>query len=337
MTVEHEDTHNDDDTTDLSKLDRGDALPSEDRNEKNPLERERDEKGKFAKKGAPAEEAEGEEEEEEEDEAEDEVDDEAEDEAEDETEDDTGGGKKPIENAAQRLDRAKKQRDRERAARVAAEARIAELERQSNVKPEPKEDPVEKLERELDDLYVKVEEARNDGDAKTAAQLQRDIDRKNREIVKIEAGRISAKTTAEMSEDERYNALIDSLEGEYAVLQPRHEDYDPEAVRQLEYYAAAHEKMGMPASKALARAAFDVLGYGKPRAAAAAESAPGAKPLKKPVDVNKVADTSKRQPPDVSDRGVNKDSQKIRVTGMSEADFNAIPKSKLKQLRGDMA
>ena len=61
----------------------------------------------------------------------------------------------------------------------------------------------------------------------------------------------------------------------------------------------------------------------------------GKKPRAKGTDIKKALDREKKQPPDASDRGVNKDSTKIRVGDLDDETFSALPESKKAQLRGD--
>lgn len=321
-----------DDGQDLSKLDRGDDLPDEDEGPKEtdgPTKKAdaegvdeedegddtdgkpaRDDKGRFKKAGDEGEEGE-------------------EEEGEEEDEDDESD----VPNAKIRISKMKEQRDGARLRALELERELDALRKQAPAKDEPakKEDPTAAINAELDALYEQVEEARADGDTKLAAQLQRQIDSKNREAVKLEATQIASKATTEAAENARYDALLDQLEADIGALNPKHADHDPKAVEMLEFYTAAHEKMGMKATTALRQAAVIVFGWGSKQ-----QDAPAPKVEQRKVDAKKAIDTQKRQPPDMSTKGVNKDDTKIRVDSLTEEQWDALPESKRAQLRGDM-
>ena len=255
--------------------------------------------------------------------------------AKDVDDDDTDAdGPDPVPNAAVRLDRMREQRDRERAAREDAERRLAALEMAS--KPaEPAVDPLKVLDGEIDSLYEQVEEARLDGDAKLAAQLQRQLDTKKEERIEFKTERVVSRSTVEASENARYDSLLDQLESEISVINPRHDDFDPEAVKALEFYVAAHEKMGMSATRALIAARNVVFGAARAPAQAAAPPATAGKPPVKKTDLGKVADTQRRQPPDVANKGSDKDDITIDPDKLSDEEWDKLPKSKRAAMRGD--
>lgn len=240
----------------------------------------------------------------------------------------------PVPNAAVRLDRMREQRDRERAAREDAERRLAALEMAS--KPaEPAVDPLKVLDGEIDSLYEQVEEARLDGDAKLAAQLQRQLDTKKEERIEFKTERVVSRSTVEASENARYDSLLDQLESEISVINPRHDDFDPEAVKALEFYVAAHEKMGMSATRALIAARNVVFGAARAPAQDDAPPAKAGKPPVKKTDLGKVADTQRRQPPDVANKGSDKDDITIDPDKLSDEEWDKLPKSKRAAMRGD--
>lgn len=240
----------------------------------------------------------------------------------------------PVPNAAVRLDRMREQRDRERAAREDAERRLAALEMAS--KPaEPAVDPLKVLDGEIDSLYEQVEEARLDGDAKLAAQLQRQLDTKKEERIEFKTERVVSRSTVEASENARYDALLDQLESEISVINPRHDDFDPEAVKALEFYVAAHEKMGMSATRALIAARNVVFGAARAPAQDDAPPAKAGNPPVKKTDLGKVADTQRRQPPDVANKGSDKDDITIDPDKLSDEEWDKLPKSKRAAMRGD--
>lgn len=196
-------------------------------------------------------------------------------------------------------------------------------------------DPFAEINAKLETLYDEVEEARANGDTKTAAQLQREIDKSNREIVRIEATEISSRTTSVAQENERYNTMLDVIEGKVAVIDPRSPDFDRKQVQALEFHVEAYEKMGITAANALRQASRLLFGYDPLDPEVPEPKATKPKKDKKPASVAKAVDTQKRQPPSADDRGVNRDSTKLDVNTLSDDELDALPESKLAQLRGD--
>lgn len=328
-------TLNEDDF-DPTKVDRGDNF-----------EPARDEKGRFTSKEGDAKPEDEKAEEEEADDAaakvtEDAADADADDDdADDEDgEEGAGKGKKDDKNYAIRLAKAKQQRDQARAERAELEARLAALEAKvakPEPEPQPKVDPRVALEAKAEELYEKVEAARADGDIKTAAKLQRELDGINREIVRIEAAVVASRTTGRMTENQRYDAMLDVAEAAIPELDPRSDSFDKQAVAELQELVEAYEAKGLRPTEALAKAArtmFRVDLSNPPKPEPKKAEAP-AKPAPKKTDVAKAVDASRRQPPDTSARGVSRDPDAINVLSLSEDEFNKLPESKKRQLRGD--
>lgn len=329
------DTHIDDE--DLTTADRGDDLrddsATDDGDDESAPGKEygRDEKGRFTKKNGGDEEAES-------DAATDEDEDEDGEAADDETDDEGDGAsaaKKDPKNFAIRFNKAKQQRDAaiERAREL--ENELAKL-RGGNSEADAAS-PTDKLNSELDALYEKVEDARADGDTKAAAALQRQIDGKNREIARIEAAELAAKTTQASTVSARFDALLDVAETLVPELSVGADTYDEEAVREIQFQVEAYSRMGMPADKALVKAVKVLHGVdlGAKRASKTEDAVETTKAPKKKVDVAKALDTQRRQPPDASARGVNRDSSRIRYSELSEEDFDKLPESVKSRERGD--
>lgn len=311
----------DDEDTDVN-VDRGDELvetpPEEDK--------DRDPKGRFAGKDKVKVKVTEKEPEPE--------DDEAEDEEPVEDEDEDGKQNFPI-----RLNKAKSQRDEARAQAARAAERAAELEaelKEARGGKEKPKSPVDVINEKLDLLYEQVEDARADANVKEAATLQRQIDAYNREITRFEAQNVAQRTTTVAQQNSMYNSMVEYLESNYAVLDPNNEDeYSQKLADELQFQVEAYEKMDLDPASALRRAAtllFRVDPFAKKRVGAPA-AAP--KPEGKKSDVGRAVDVSKRQPPDTSTRGVNKDSSKIKVADLSDEDLEKLPASKKAEMRGD--
>lgn len=307
-------TDDDDDADGAAAVDRGDALPGDD------ADADADAEAEAAAAKVATKPAAGEEEEEEE---------------EDEEEDEDG---KKLQNGPVRLNKMREQREkaREEAAQLRAElAAERAAKAPAPAKQAEEVDPAAEINTKLDALYEQVEEARLDGDAKLAASLQRQIDANNRALVTLEAEKISTRTTTAADENRRYDALLDQLEADIPYLNPKSDDFDPEAVKALEYYTTAHEKMDMAPAAALAAAARVVFSYGTKAAVAEEAPAATAEKLTKPTDVKKSLDTQKRQPPDPAARGVDKDDTTLDPDVLTDEEWDKLPASKKKAMRGD--
>lgn len=327
MTTEN-DTPDIDDLDDIDEAaDRGDDLG--DAGDEGSDDTPRDDRGRFAKKGDADADADADDDADADADAGADAD--ADDDADDDDDDDDAPAGKDDKNLALRLEKMRTQRD---AAREEAAAARAAAEKGAGGKPAPKPDPTAEIEAKLDGLYEQVEEARLDGDVKLAASLQRQIDAANRDMVKLEAERIAAKTTTAASENARYNALLDAVEADVSQLDAKSDDFDPTAVKALEFHVEAYEKMGMAADKALQHAAAVLFGFGAKKPAPAGDDK--VVPLKKKPDVKKAVDAMKRQPADMSKRGVAAgDDTEVDVDRLDDEEMDKIPLSKLRQMRGD--
>jgi hypothetical protein len=316
--------YRDDDNEDLSTLDRGDDIGVD--------TQPRDEQGRFASK----EESEAQDEDEDAD-TEGDDEDEAEDtetEDEEDEEDETPRAK----NVEIRVKKALQQRDAERQRVAELEERLKLLEQQSKPQEQPPQGKTEfdQLNERLEALYEQAEDARADGNTKEAARLQREIDAANRRIVTLEAGYIAAQTTTRASEDARFDAMVDVIEAKFPELKKGHDEYDVERVRELNFDITAYEKAGMSPTQALHRAVTRMFGE-DPFAPQAPKPEVKEKPAPKKPNVEKAVNVQKKTPPDASERGVNRDDSNIRVDELSEDEFEALPESKKRQLRGDFA
>jgi chromosome segregation ATPase len=323
-----------DEDEDLDNADRGDELP-------------RDDQGRFAKKEGEVAETEVEETEEEteveETEEETEVEETEEETEAAEEEDDDGG--KDDKNLAIRLAKMRDQRDRERQAREELQRQVEAAKAEKPPAQQTQQTVNEKiaaLNAEVDALYEQVEDARIDGKTREAAALQRQIDQKNREIGRIESYVMTARQTAALQQNTAYDSMLEVLEATYVEMDPESDDYDPDTVTEMEELVQAFEARGLSAPEALRKATKAIFREDpfarrpKREARAKEEAAPAAKLTPKKPDTKKALDTMKRQPPDTSSKGVNKgDDTKIRISELSEEEFDKLPESKKAEYRGD--
>lgn len=245
-------------------------------------------------------------------------------------------------NYAIRLAKAKQQRDQARAEKAELAARLTAIEAKLAQAAEPKQeaprtDPRAELESQADGLYEKIEAARADGDVKQAATLQRELDKVNRQIGRLEAAAIASNTTGRMTENQTYNVLLDKAELAVPALNPASEEFDRGAAAELQETIDAFERTGMRPTEALRKAlkvAFRV-DLDAPIKPPTTKAAPVEKPAPRKPNVSKAVDAANRQPPDASGRGVNRDEGNLRASELDEKTLAALPKSKIEELRGD--
>lgn len=301
-----------------------------------PEEKEEEEEETPPKKKAPAkkEEEEGEEKEaegekEEEEEAEEK---EGEEEEEDETPDPTEGKmvtlKRFKEVIKQRKDLQAKL-DEEAAAKKETKTTESDVDRQ-----------IKAFNDKLDDLYIKVEEARIAEDPKLAAQLQREIDGMNRQISRAEAVATARREAFSVQQNSTYNQMLDYLETVRPILDPDAPEFDKRVVKELTFHVEAYEKMGMPASDALRKACsmiFEQDPFAKDVKKVLKDDETkddDKKPADKKTDVKKNLAAAKKTPPSHPGR-TQEGNGKINVVQLTDEEYDKLPESKKRELRGD--
>lgn len=235
----------------------------------------------------------------------------------------------------------------ERAARIAAENRAAELEK--NIAAVSKVEDTKKLEDEITALEKQHSKAMLDGNADAAAELAGKIRLKERQIqIELNKG-MSTQAKEEAREDIRLDLIIERLEDQYPALNENSEEYDQDLVDMvLATQRQLVEVQKMSLSNALQAATKKVMDKFKPAVAAKEEDddeadktgldkAKVADRTKSQVDKN--IDTVKKQPPDTKGAGVDSDKKGITgnvdVTKLSQSEFNALPETTKERLRGD--
>ncbi len=223
------------------------------------------------------------------------------------------------------------------AARRQAEERAAEAERElQEIRAASTKDgrsKYDELVQARDALYDVVEEARANGDVKTAAQKQREIDNITQRLSRAEASAIASQKATEASETAMYNTLVAQLEAAVPEFDPKSDEYDINLAKEVDELTRAYETMGSTPQAALRKAAKMVLRRdpfsGKPKQE---EAKPVVKQAKKP-DLVKAADTAKRQPATTDSR--EEVAEHIDPEGLSEEEFQKLPAKTKARLRGD--
>ena len=208
---------------------------------------------------------------------------------------------------------------------------------------DPPADPLAELNQQRDELYEQIEELRLEGDVKAAAAAQRKLDDLNQEILLTQTRQIASTATAQADAAKVYNAYADAAEAAFPELVKGSDVYSAEKVNDVNLTATAFEKAGMQPLAALQKAIKLVMGEtvedrqakkAAPPPASAAPTPPAAPPVKTP-DLKKAVAAANNQPPPSADAGINRDDMTINPRTLTEEEFDALPISKQRELRGD--
>lgn len=195
-----------------------------------------------------------------------------------------------------------------------------------------------------DKLYEQVEVLRADGDTKGAAKMQREIDDANQRIADIKAGMVARQAAFTANENRAYDQMLEKLEAALPVMNPDAPEFDRAVVAEMEFQVQAYEKMGLPPTQALRRAALLIFREDPftPRPTAAkppeepAAKAPEA-PAKKETNVAKNVDAANRTPPEVAHKSSDGDGKGAKsIYDMTDEEMQALPPSVLARMRGDV-
>jgi hypothetical protein len=231
--------------------------------------------------------------------------------------------------------------NKERQAREAAEGKLAELQKQLSTVDRNADN--EKLETEIKTLEQQHTKLMLDGEAEKAAAVMSEIRMKERQIGITSNAALTEQAKEQAREEMRMELTVERLEGTYDEFNPNHEKFDEGLVEMVVALQIRKINQGLSPSKALVAAATEVMtrissdgGKGDKETKGLAAAAKGAD--RKAEQVSKNLDAAKRQP--ASTKPVGKDSDKAgetlpTVSGMTMAEFAALPESTKSKLRGD--
>lgn len=229
---------------------------------------------------------------------------------------------------------------KERAAREAAERRLAELE--ATQKAASSAANVQALAEEVKALRAQERKALFEGNEEKAAEISERIDLLNRNINIANAENTSAQVKEQLREEIRVEQAVEKLELTYSALRQNSEDFNPKLVNFVlaEQRRLIEEERYSP-SKALLKAAEDVMsiieGTKKevPTGLAAAKETTD----RKAAQVAKNVAASKAQPGSLKEVGLDSDkagtTKAIDVERLTTAEFDALPETTKAKLRGD--
>jgi hypothetical protein len=236
----------------------------------------------------------------------------------------------------------------ERGRRETAERQVAEL--QAQMAQISRQVDVGELDRQLAELRAADRKAIMAGDEQASVALGAEMDRLNRQIMIQQATEMSLQAKDEAREEIRVDLAIEKLEEAYPQLAEGHEAFDQELVN---YVLAEQRRLiseaRMAPSKALTKAASDIMRRLSPAAAADAAGAKGLGAATKgvaPLGAERTAKAAKsavdaalRTPPSTEGVGIDSDKAGMRdgmPVPMSVEDLAALPDATLKRMRGDV-
>jgi hypothetical protein len=181
-----------------------------------------------------------------------------------------------------------------------------------------------------------------DGDHVKAAAKMTDIRKMERGIIEAKAEMATKASEARAYERVRYDTTLDRLEEAYPAINPKHDDYDTDKVKEVGELMAAYRVMGMTQSDAIQKAAKNVLGAATAKQEKATEVTPNvdksaaAKEIAKErraAQLAKNLDANDKQPPDT--KKVGSDSDKAGGGPLSAEAVIKLPFEKFKTLDDD--
>jgi hypothetical protein len=195
-----------------------------------------------------------------------------------------------------------------------------------------------------------------DGKKAEARQLRNTIRAAEKAEFMKEATKVSSKT-ADASHDARVlDALAQDFENDFPEMDETSDSYNPEINQEVEALYIGYLNQGTPAPDAFAKAVtkaaklFELVPLkNRPKPTKGGKGKPADKDkkveptekqkvvAKKKADVKKVV--AKKAPPDIGAAGKGGDQgagAPKAIEDMTEEEFNALPKSKLARLRGDV-
>jgi hypothetical protein len=206
---------------------------------------------------------------------------------------------------------------------------------------------LKKLATEIEELDEALDKAIADGNAVEKKRLRGEIREKQMTLARAEAAALSAQATAMAVERVRYDALVERLEKEHPAMNPEHEDYDEEIVKEIVELKEAYEAKGESSSDALKKAAKYVLRTApvekkdevEEESEEDTEAKKKAEEERRAAAVKKAQEAKGRQPASVDKGGKSSDKSgggmKGNVDKLSDEEFDKLDPKEIARLRGD--
>ena len=224
---------------------------------------------------------------------------------------------------------------RTRAAEAEAQRLREELARTTAASPPPAPLTQEALDTQLATLDDELDKALLDNDASKVREIRSTARRLEREFLQNMSGQQAEMTTQQAVQQVKLDETIAMLETEYPILSNEAPEFDPAVVQEV---LELHEGFMLTGRYTASDAMLRAVSYVMKDATPPAEPAP---PGKRRTPVEKNVATAKAQPPSLD--GVGADSNKSGIKGslpeaskLTEEEFDALPASALKRMRGDL-
>ncbi len=225
-----------------------------------------------------------------------------------------------------------------------AQTRVQELEKllaeSKEGRTEDKTPKEKDLEEEIEELNKKYADALKDDDVDAQREINSEIQKKLVQQIKQikEAASIDPSDIRKQVIDSlSMNEMIDAVEAKFSVLNEDSKDFDPDLSEEILDMFDTLNNSGKYESSAMALARSVELIMGEPVVAEeAADKDAGKRSTKTNIDKN--LETAKKQPP-AADKVKNSESgglkDDVETSKLSEEEFDALPESTKKRLRGD--
>lgn len=269
--------------------------------------------------------------------------DEAEEAAAPEEEPDAGEEEEPASNQNYMVPKHRYDTAKERAQR--AEQRALELEQQLQQGNRPAQqerdsqtrDEAPDFDSQLSEIDRNHAKALADGDYEQAAQLASRARQVEREMYRSEIEASSRRAMDTARESTKLDQTINEVYEQYPTLDPDSGNFDQDKTDEVLRLQGAFSAAGMAPSAAVQEAvkyAFNI-----PDTIPAGEDKPAA--TKRTTDVDRNVKTANSQPPDMKSVGSDNGSAGVTeempdITKLTDEEFDALPESKLRLLRGDV-
>jgi hypothetical protein len=195
----------------------------------------------------------------------------------------------------------------------------------------PTDSTAQVMDERLVEIDQKIEQARLDGDADAIVRLSTEARGIERELFTVIAREEAQHAGSAAQENVKLDTLIENLETTYDILNPDSENFDKEVIGEVLDLQSAFVARGDTPSVAMLKAVSYVI----PEERVIDEIG-----AKRTTNVKKNLDAASRTAPGTNDIGNDSSAGGIStdtpdVSQMSEEEFDALPESTLKRLRGD--
>lgn len=226
-----------------------------------------------------------------------------------------------------------KAQEKAKAREQALQTRIQELE-QGKMTQQQSAD-IAALRTELDELQDKYEDLLLDGKKAEAKALRGQIRQKEEALVDYKAQTTSQAFRDQTIDQLKYDQALAAAEGKYPVMNPDHEDFNPEVTDEIADLMESFLARGYRRQAALERAIRYVVGAIKP-----ADERQDTRAARDRAAREKAAEANTKQPQSMAKVGVDSDKagksdKGPDVTRMSQEQFAKLDEETLAKLRGD--